>query len=365
MSIAEVIKFCRDVRKKLDNPEINPARPMIFYTGTHFEVVTNTVFLLCCYMVLEGGMTPDQAMMRFEDIVDLPIAHFCDASFKRGSSYALSVLDCLVGMTKGINLGWIDDRNFDLELFNHLYDEETWDLSVVTSKFVAFSCPNTIDNNPVISHTRTPEEYFGVFKNLGVTDIVRLNDDPFYDDEEFKKAGFKLHDLSFADCSCPSAQIVERFLDVSDSATGRVAVHCLAGLGRTGTLIACHMIKHTEFNAAEAIAYVRLIRPGSIVDQQQVFLEKIEACEWTGNMPVFLRRDLADQVAEFAREQSAHSMASTRREDSGRSSPSSSSSVEQLPSPNAKGDAGSRNVSTVRSSTVKSRKMTWLPALSR
>ena len=31
----------------------------------------------------------------------------------------------------------------------------------------------------------------------------------------------------------------------------------LAGLGRTGTLIACYMMKHYKFTAAECIAWIR------------------------------------------------------------------------------------------------------------
>lgn len=47
-----------------------------------------------------------------------------------------------------------------------------------------------------------------------------------------------------------------------------------AGLGRTGTLIGCYLMKHFWFTAAEAIAWVRLCRPGSIIGRQQNFLEE-------------------------------------------------------------------------------------------
>lgn len=48
----------------------------------------------------------------------------------------------------------------------------------------------------------------------------------------------------------------------------------LAGLGRTGTLIACYMMKHFKFTAAECIAWCRICRPGSIIGPQQNFLEE-------------------------------------------------------------------------------------------
>ena len=53
---------------------------------------------------------------------------------------------------------------------------------------------------------------------------------------------------------------------------GALAVHCKAGLGRTGVLICCYMIKHYGFTAEEAIGYIRVCRPGSVIGPQQTFL---------------------------------------------------------------------------------------------
>uniref|UniRef100_A0A8C9L9N3 protein-tyrosine-phosphatase n=1 Tax=Pavo cristatus TaxID=9049 RepID=A0A8C9L9N3_PAVCR len=54
----------------------------------------------------------------------------------------------------------------------------------------------------------------------------------------------------------------------------------LAGLGRTGTLIACYIMKHHKFTHAEAIAWIRICRPGSIIGPQQHFLEEKQAMLW-------------------------------------------------------------------------------------
>lgn len=48
----------------------------------------------------------------------------------------------------------------------------------------------------------------------------------------------------------------------------RVAVHCGAGLGRTGTLVACFLVS-TGLDPAAAIAEVRRLRPGSIETRGQ------------------------------------------------------------------------------------------------
>jgi len=48
-----------------------------------------------------------------------------------------------------------------------------------------------------------------------------------------------------------------------------VMVHCLAGMGRTGIILACYLVKYQNMSADEAIQKVREERPGSIQSYPQ------------------------------------------------------------------------------------------------
>ena len=50
---------------------------------------------------------------------------------------------------------------------------------------------------------------------------------------------------------------------------GKVAVHCRAGNGRTGTVLAAFIMKEKNLSSREAIAFVRKLRRGSVETQGQ------------------------------------------------------------------------------------------------
>jgi cell division cycle 14 len=110
---------------------------------------------------------------------------------------------------------------------------------------------------------------------MGVGAVVRLNNQT-YDSTPFKTSGITPHDLYFTDGTCPTRLIVEQFLSLAEKEPRALAVHCKAGLGRTGTLIGCYAIKHYHFNAADFIGWIRLCRPGSVLGPQQFFLLESE-----------------------------------------------------------------------------------------
>lgn len=91
---------------------------------------------------------------------------------------------------------------------------------------------------------------------------IRLNK-KYYDEQLFLDAGIDHLEAYFPDGSVPPPNIVRQFISACEATPGAVAVHCKAGLGRTGTCIGCYIMKHYSLSAAEVIGWMRVCRPVS------------------------------------------------------------------------------------------------------
>jgi len=103
----------------------------------------------------------------------------------------------------------------------------------------------------------------------GVKSIVTIREDPL-DDDWVKDVNY-LH-ISSNDMGVPefadltyAVDFIHRRITNSEP----VMVHCLAGMGRTGTILACYLIKYQKMSANEATEKIREERPGSIQSYPQ------------------------------------------------------------------------------------------------
>ncbi|XP_045403392.1 dual specificity protein phosphatase CDC14A isoform X1 [Lemur catta] len=278
LNLAMVYRYCCKLNKKLKSYSLS-RKKIVHYTCFDQRKRANAAFLIGAYAVIYLKKTPEEAYRALLSDSNTPYLPFRDASFGN-CTYSLTILDCLQGIRKGLQHGFFDFETFDVDEYEHYERVENGDFNwIVPGKFLAFSGPHPkskIENGYPL---HAPEAYFPYFKKHNVTAIVRLNK-KIYEAKRFTDAGFEHHDLFFIDGSTPSDNIVRRFLNICENTEGAIAVHCKAGLGRTGTLIACYVMKHYRFTHAEIIAWIRICRPGSIIGPQQHFLEEKQASLW-------------------------------------------------------------------------------------
>ncbi|XP_042521526.1 dual specificity protein phosphatase CDC14B isoform X2 [Dipodomys spectabilis] len=277
LNLAMVYRYCCKLNKKLKSITMI-RKKIIHFTGSDQRKQANAAFLMGCYMVIYLGRTPEEAY-RILILGDTSYIPFRDAAYGSCSLY-ITLLDCFYAIQKAMQYGFFNFNSFNLDEYEYYEKAENGDFNwIIPDRFLAFCGPHSRSRLENGYHQHSPETYIPYFKRHNITTIIRLNK-KMYDAKRFMDAGFDHHDLFFADGTTPTEDIVSEFLDICENAQGAIAVHCKAGLGRTGTLISCYIMKHYRMTAAETIAWVRICRPGSVIGPQQQFLVMKQTSLW-------------------------------------------------------------------------------------
>ena len=116
-----------------------------------------------------------------------------------------------------------------------------------------------------------------------------------YDEHALLKHDIQFQEMECPDGQVPSKEIIKRWLQMCDAFFGpeenqeekRIAIHCVAGLGRAPFFVALALV-HVGCSPENAIHLIRSKRPGSINLTQANFImsqkqsaKKNAACECT------------------------------------------------------------------------------------
>ena len=107
-------------------------------------------------------------------------------------------------------------------------------------------------------------------RRQGIELLVSLTEDPLRRDW-LDDAGLLAFHAPMEDMEAPTQEQLERCVSAINRALERsmgVAVHCGAGLGRTGAVLASYLVAKGH-PAENALARVRRLRPGSIETDEQ------------------------------------------------------------------------------------------------
>jgi atypical dual specificity phosphatase len=113
-------------------------------------------------------------------------------------------------------------------------------------------------------------EEFTWLRAHGIQVLLSLSEDPARRDLVNDAGLMSVHE-PIDDFTAPSVEQLERCVSVIDRAHAQnmgVAVHCGAGKGRTGTILAAWLVSQGQ-PADEAINRIRELRPGSLEVEEQ------------------------------------------------------------------------------------------------
>jgi atypical dual specificity phosphatase len=127
-------------------------------------------------------------------------------------------------------------------------------------------------DRPLLAALARPSgtEDFLWLRQQGIDLLISLTEDPPRRDW-INDAGLLHMHVPVVDMEPPTQEQLDRCVSAIERAHTQkmgVAVHCSAGMGRTGVILACYFVAR-GLSAQNAIARVRRLRPGSIETDEQ------------------------------------------------------------------------------------------------
>jgi hypothetical protein len=120
---------------------------VVYCVASSQRALTNGLFLLGCYLILELGFTSESAWERFRSLDPL-LEMYRDAQSSANVDFRLELIDCWRGLELAKSLGWL--RSFDIKEYLHYNNLLEGDLHIIIpEKLIAFKGPLELDEDRI------------------------------------------------------------------------------------------------------------------------------------------------------------------------------------------------------------------------
>lgn len=251
---------------------------------------SNVALLISTYLFLSCGWNVDEICQVMNEVYQTVINYRTEG--EGDCDHYISIRDCLLGLELAFNhLDTLDLTQFDVEELLYMEQPRNGDMNwIYPGKILALAGPTQAN--------WSIQKFVAYARENKIGCMVRLNR-PHYDASDVTKDGDIEHvEMFMHDGTNPTPQNVRDFIEIVERMNGHgraVAVHCRAGLGRTGTMIGAYlMFKYgresldqnhpcgcpcqylsSQEVARAIVGFLRIMRPGSVLSGQPEFLEYI------------------------------------------------------------------------------------------
>lgn len=138
--------------------------------------------------------------------------------------------------------------------------------------------PLTKINNRIFVSALPKTHDWKYLKEIGIKHVINLMMEP-HNNSFVKTFGIDVIHIPVKNYSPPSLEQIDQAITfIETSGDDKILIHCWAGLGRTGTIVACYLVKHENMTSDEAIKHIRMLRPGSVeTSEQELIIHKYSA----------------------------------------------------------------------------------------